>query len=553
MKTVFGLALAVVAATTSPGVSQEPSADALFPFELQQVSIPMADGARLSGVLYVPGPGRFPVIVTITQASFGKWHQSHFPRSSFSRSGDYAVVVVNTRGRRASRDNPARGGVNPFGQDGYDVVEWVARQGWSNGRVGMWGGSNEGKNQYATAQAAPPHLVCIMPALTTPDTKEEERLPRSYEQLYMGGVLRRELIDPLPTSSPAVRQVLSHPLYDPSFWGREDPNAPTVADIEVPVMAVGAWFDNDVNRAGIRTFEALRSAASDELRKHHRLLIAPWIHNSMYSDGLHGELMFENTAEHYRKLEKRFFDHWLRRIDNGEFGAPAISYYQMGSNDWRTTSTWPPSGSSEVSFYLESDSSLSVELPAASAEPVFFKSDPDNPVPTVGGQNKTYVAGKGPHDQRHKVESHPDVVVFSSAPLEENLEIAGDLELRFHLSSDAEDTDLAFRLTDVYPDGRSMLLRDGILRVSLRNSFERYEFLTPGEIYAGVVDTIPVAHTFLRGHKVRLILSGSNNPRWDVGGNTRDKDAPPRVARNALHLDLEHPTALVLPVSYPPN
>ena len=313
-------------------------------------------------------------------------------------------------------------------------------------------------------------------------------------------------------------------------------------------MAISAWFDNDVNRAGLRTFEALRSAAGEELRERHRLLIAPWIHNSMFSDGLHGQLRFDNTAEIYRQQEKRFFDHWLRRIDNGEPEAPAITYYQMGSNEWRTTRTWPPSGVRDVSFYLHSDGSLSLELPASEADPVIFKSDPDNPVPTVGGQNKTNVAGKGPHDQRHEVENHADAVLFSSPPLEENLEITGDLELRFHLSSDAEDTDVAFRLTDVHPDGRSMLLRDGILRLSLRKSFERYEFLTPGEIYSGVIETIPVAHTFLRGHRVRLIISGNNYPRWAVGGNTRDKDDPPKVAQNALHLDLEHPTALVLPV-----
>ena len=545
-RAIYQIGLAFVALLAA--VPQTRATEALFPFEVHDVSIPMEDGGKLSGKVYLPGEGPHPTIVTITQSSHQSWDKSHLPRASFARSGDYAVLFVNTRGRRASRDNPTRGGRNPFGKDGYDVIEWAASQSWSDGKIGMWGGSNEGKNQYATAQAQPPHLRCIMPALTTSDTKEEGTLPRSYEQLYLGGVLRRELIDRLPPSSRALQQVLSHPLHDASFWERRDPTAPTVADIEVPVMAIGAWFDNDVNRASLRTFKTLLSETSVALRPHHRLLIGPWTHTGMYIDGLHGQLSYDNSAQRYQQREKQFFDHWLLGADNGEEKVPAITYYQMGVNRWRTTPHWPPEGMCEVSFFLHPDRTLSSVPPPNGAASVAFASDPDNPVPTVGGQNKTQVAGKGPWDQREKVEAHHDAFVFSTAPLERDLEIAGDVSLRLHLSSDAEDTDVAFRLTDVHPDGRSMLLRDGIVRLSLRNSFERYEFLTPGEIYAATVETIPIAHTFEAGHRLRLIVSGSNYPRWDVSGNTRDKSAPPRVATNALHLEPEHPTHLVLPV-----
>ncbi len=540
----LGLAFGALLAPAPQTLASEP----IFPFEVREVSIPMADGERLFGNLYLSGEGQHPAIVTITQSAAKSWYRSHLPRASFARSGDYAVLFVNTRGRGASRNLKRRGGRNPFGQDGYDVIEWVASQPWNNGKVGMWGGSNEGKNQYATAQAQPPHLVCIMPAMTTTNTKEKGDLSRSYEQLYRGGVLRHELIDRLPSESPEVQQVLAHPLYDPSFWERREPDAPTVADIEVPVMAIGGWFDNDVNRASLRTFESLLSAASNELRPQHRLLIGPWTHTGMYIDGLHGQLSYDNTAELYQQREKQFFDHWLRSIDNGEPETPAITYYEMGANRWQTTQDWPPGGMREVSFFLHPDRSLSAAPTAADAAPLAFTSDPDNPVPTVGGQNKTRVAEKGSWDQREKVEGHPDVLTFSTAPLERDLAIAGDLTLRIHLSSDAEDTDIAFRLTDVHPDGRSMLLRDGILRLSLRNSFERYEFLTPGEIYKATVETIPVAHTFKSGHRVRLVLSGSNYPRWEVSGNTRDKNAAPKVATNTLHLTPEHPTHLILPV-----
>jgi predicted acyl esterase len=537
--------LAIATAVGSVVTAEEPApAD----FEITEVTIPMADGASLSADVYLPGDGKYPTIVTITQAPKARWRESHLPRAGFSSSGDYAVVCVNTRGRAASRKNPRREGLNPFGRDGYDVIEWVASRPWCNGKVGMWGGSNEGKNQYCTAQAKPPHLRCIMPALTTPDTKETGAPPRSYEQMYLGGVLRLEMFEGFPQGSPLVEQIRSRPLFDPSFYDRRPAGAPTLSAIEIPVMAIGAWFDNDVNRASIRTFLTLLGAANPELRGDHRLLVAPWIHNDMYSDGTHGELEYANTAAYYREKERQFFDYWLRGIDNRQDETPAISYYQMGMNEWRTSEVWPPAGSKEVAFYLHPGGGLSPVPPTKNAASVSFVSDPSNPVPTVCGQNKGKSHGKGSCDQREKVESHPDVLVFTGPVLTEDVDVAGDVKVEVHVSSDHEDTDIAFRLTDVWPDGRSMLVRDGILRMSLRESFEEYLFLTPGEVYEAVIDTIPVAHTFLEGHRIRLVVSSSNYPRWDVNTNTRDKSAEPERATNRLFVDADHASALILSV-----
>jgi len=151
------------------------------------------------------------------------------------------------------------------------------------------------------------------------------------------------------------------------------------------------------------------------------------------------------------------------------------------------------------------------------------------------------------------VENHPDVLVFTSPVLEEDIAVVGDVEARVWISSDSADTDVAFRLTDVYPScdnlaPRSMLLRDGIRRMSLRNSYTEYEYLTPGEIYQATIDTIPIAHTFRKGHRIRLIISSSNWPRWGLNTNTRDKSEEPQVAFNRLYHDAEHPSALVLSV-----
>lgn len=541
------LALAVLLAPTATAV----------PFQLQDVNIPMSDGGHLAADVYLPGDGTtYPTILSITSSSKEKCSIQFYPRAAFYESGDYALVCVERRGSFGSAGNPPRPGINPDGWDGYDVVEWIAQQPWSNGKVGMWGASNQGKIQYATAMTNPPHLVCIMPAETTARTREYDSPGISYEQAYPGGVLRLELIEnaiesqQLNAGQPGTglaQLALDHPLDDGFFDQRPD-GAPTLRDVKVPVMAIGAWFDNDNNRATAKLFNEILNNTDPELRIYHRLLIGPWTHNGVYTDGVQGQLEFNGAAVVYRQREKQFFDYWLRGIDNGEATAPPVTWYQMGENEWKTAETWPPAGVQPVTFYLQQEGQLARTPPSADVPPDRFVSNPNNPVPTVGGQNKQKTFGKGPHDQREEVESHPDVLLFTTEPLGNEISVAGDIRVQLFIASDSEDTDVAFRLTDVYPDGRSMLLRDGILRMSLRRTRMEYEFLTPGQIFEGTIETIPLAHTFLEGHRIRLILSSSNFPRYDVNTNTRDKSGEPQIATNMLYHDAEHPSALILSV-----
>jgi len=528
--------------------------------QISEVKIPMADGGELAADVYLPGQGRYPTVLTITMARKSKSREVHFPKSSFFNSGDYAVVCVERRGSFGSADNPLRQGINPDGHDGHDVVEWIAEQPWSDGNVGMWGASNQGKIQYATAMANPPHLVCIMPAETRPKTREYGYPGLDYDRVFPGGVLRLEMLQNALQSrgakagqpGTAMPERIQEHLLDDGSYGRRPDGAPTLKDVKVPVMAVGSWFDNDINRATTGLFNKILDTVGEELREHHRLLVGPWTHNGVYGDGAQGQMEFNNAAAHYRQREKQFFDYWLRGIKNGEDEAPVVTYYQMGRNEWRTAATWPPAGVKEVSYYLHPNAALALDKPPAQAAPAQFVSDPDNPTPTVGGQNKTKTFGKGPFDQSPKVETHKDVLIFTSPVLQEDVNVVGDVKVKLYVSSDSEDTDVAFRLTDVFPAEdagsaqRSMLLRDGILRMSLRESRKQYDFLTPGKIYEGNIETIPIAYTFLKGHRIRLIISSTNYPRYDLNTNTKDKTGPPKAATNKLHHDADHPSVLIL-------
>jgi len=463
------------------------------------------------------------------------------------------MVCVERRGAGKSRNNSLRPGINPDGHDGHDVVEWIAAQPWSDGKIGMWGASNQGKIQYATAMTQPPHLVCIMPAETTPNTREYDNLGISYDQVYIGGVLRLELLQKAQRSKEGragqpggVPDQISQHMLDDGFFDQRPEGAPTLLDVKVPIMSVGAWFDNDNNRVSINLFMRLQSETLEKMRPHHRLLIGPWIHTGVYTDEQQGELYFPGAAAYYQKREKQFYDYWLRGIQNGQDETPNFTWYQMGENAWQTSDTWPSENTGEKVWYLHPDGKLSADKPAGSGGSMKFTANPDNPVPTVGGMNKRSNYGKGPCDQREKVETHSDVLLYTSPVLDEDCNLQGDVKVQVFVSTDAEDTDVAFRLTDVFPDGRSLLLRDGILRMSLRNTRKAYEFLTPDQIYEGVIETFPVGYTIQKGHCLRLIISSSNYPRWDVNTNTRNKLGEAKAAHNKLYVDAEHPSALIL-------
>jgi putative CocE/NonD family hydrolase len=300
----------------------------------------------------------------------------------------------------------------------------------------------------------------------------------------------------------------------------------------------------------ISAFETARAKGGEKARAHSRLIMGPWVHGI---DQLkNGQLEF--SAAHYFGMKKAraFIDYWVRGVPNGfdKTEAP-IAYFQMGANEWRTTESWPPKDSRERAYYFGSDKTLSTQTPKADAAPLTFRYDPANPAPTVGGHVLTPELQPGPADQREKVESRSDVLVFSTPALENDLAITGKVKIKLFVSSDRTDTDFTAILTDVHPDGRSISISEGVRRMRLRNSTAKEELMKPGEVYPVTIELTNTALTFLKGHRVRVIVSSSNYPKYALnlndGGPMYRKGAG-LVATNTVYADKRRPSALILPV-----
>jgi putative CocE/NonD family hydrolase len=287
--------------------------------------------------------------------------------------------------------------------------------------------------------------------------------------------------------------------------------------------------------------------------------MGPWTHGGWRKGTKQGELTYpENAAKPPKNVDDgRWFEYWLKGVDNGIMKEPAVAYYVMGDtsdsnapgNQWRTADGWPPPAK-ETPYYLRKDGRLHAELPAPDEPPQSYQYDPKNPVPTVGGNNLNMPAG--PFDQRH-VENRPDVLLFTTPVLEQPLEVTGRIKVILWASSSAKDTDFTAKLTDVYPDGRSMLVLDGIIRARHRDSMEREDFVEPGKIYRFEIDLWSTSLIFNKGHRVRVAVSSSNFPRFDANPNTGKQsweEQNPIAATNTVYHDAEHPSHILLPVCH---
>jgi len=375
---------------------------------------------------------------------------------------------------------------------------------------------------------------------------------------YPGGVWRTSLMETwlkMNKFDPkSLQTFLAHPNYD-DFWSELNPEA-RAADVNTPAIFFGGWYDIFV-QGTLNSFQTIHNQGGPRARGNCRLVIGPYAH------GTFEELKYPpNSAIPNAPIAGeafRFFDHWAKRADNGADKDRPVHYYVMGDpeaqdapgNFWRAADNWPPPSKS-TNFYFHADGALTKTKPAGGRE-LTFKYDPKNPVPTVGGQN--LVLPKGPMDQR-KIEGRDDVLLFTTETLTEPLEVTGRITATLHVSSNCPDTDFTVKLTDVYPDGRSMLVTDGILRARHRLGFGREHFLEPGEIYEITVDLWSTSLIFNRGHKLRVAISSSNAPRFDPNPNTGKSfraDAETRVATNTVHVSRRHASRIILPIYQGPE
>jgi len=536
------------------------------------VWVPMRDGVRLSTHVFRPAGVARQLPVLLIRTPYGKGNRLLPGYRVFIENG-YAVVVQDVRGRYASE-----GVFRPLTQeenDGDDTLTWIARRPWSNGRVGMLGGSYVGIVQWKAALSRNPALKAIFPVVSGYD----EYLDRFYSRggalklghrlLWIAENLRspaiprvdfRQIVSHLPVRTSdrftAGRRVdfwqeaVSHPSYD-DFWRARSTRA-RLDNVQVPVFSVTGWYDNFA-QSDLEAFTELsrRSPA-------HRIVVGPWGHSM--SIPFPGISYGPHSYAPVRQYQLEWFNQWVKSPAHGsETLHPPVRIFVMGANIWRDELEWPLRRTRYTPFYLTSRSGAatltgdgSLTSTAGRADRDEFTYDPRNPVPTRGGAVccNPKIFPWGPMDQRD-VESRPDVLVYTTPPLKEDLEVTGVVRTILFVSTNVPDTDFTAKLVDVFPNGHARNLTDGILRLRYRNSLERPELAKPGEVYRITIDTGVTSNVFLAGHRLRLEVSSSNFPRFDRNPNSGALIADEtelRPARQTVYHGRQYPSHVLLPV-----
>ena len=536
------------------------------------VHMPMRDGVRLSANVFRPElKTRVPAVLVRTP--YGKGLELPPGYQAFVERG-YAVVVQDVRGRYNSE-----GVFRPFiqeGPDGYDTLDWIAGQPWSDGKIGMTGGSYLGIAQWKAALLNNPHLKAISPVVSGYDEYRDRfystggamklgnRLLWISENLRAPGYRTPEFERftqhlPLRSSDRAAagqttelwQQSLDHPAFD-SFW-QSISTREQIRKIRVPVLSFGGWYDN-FSQSDLEAYTAIGGAAGS-----HRIVIGPWPHNMSirFTDADFGP----HSSAPVRAMQLDWLDYWLKGKESPLISSPPVRIFVMGVNQWREEREWPPARSKPTPFYLTArkaanglggDGALSKSRPKEeSADHYVF--DPRTPVPTRGGAVccNPAVFAWGPMDQR-PVERRADVLVYTSGELKKDLEVTGPIRVVLYAATSAPDTDFTAKLVDVFPDGTARNLTDGILRLRYRESLEKPVLAIPGRTYQVTIDAGVTSNVFLKGHRVRLEISSSNFPRFDRNPNTGRPIADEtelRKAAQTIYHDRARPSCVLLPVT----
>ncbi len=571
------------------------------------VPVPMRDGTKLATTVWVPETdARVPALLVRTP--YGKSMIESYGQPSPNIfelvEAGYAIAVQDTRGTFRSE-----GQFVPHvddAADGSDTVRWLVNQDWCDGNVGSWGGSYLGFVQWQTASTGVDGFRAIAPSATSADLYRAPWYSRggalsldcllTWSTTMSLNELRRRLsggegdgdgdADDLAILSAAmgdmsdalrstptaeqpllqrylpwvIDQVIEHPERD-ATW-KSIASVDSASSITAPALNIGGWYDlfyGETLRAYTEMKERGGSAAA---REGQRLIIGPWSHTNL--SGLFPDRAFgaagSAAAADLTGRQLAFFDHWLRGREGALDDVAPVRIFVMGIDQWRDEQDWPLPDTRYTPFFLDGDGPantaggagrLVTTDPAAEVVDAYLY-DPRRPVPSRGGTLMKLTEYDGALDQR---QLHPreDVLCFATDVLSEPVEVTGPVSATLFVSSSAVDTDFTAKLVDVHPDGRAIILCDGIQRMRYRNSLEEPEFTTPGEVYEITVDLIATSNVFLPGHRILLEVSSSNFPRYDRNSNTggviaREDESDMAVAVNRIHRGPEFPSRLVLPI-----
>jgi len=574
---VLGLLLARASAQSSAAAGET-----LFKVHKEyNVLIPMRDGIRLAAHIYRPeAKGRFPVIVSRTP--YGKDSKSIFSMAEFFAQHGYAYVTQDVRGRYDSEGEFTV--LTHEAQDGYDTIEWLARQPWSSGSVGTFGGSYLSWDQWLAAEQQPPHLKAMVVQSTPPDIFQVAWRGAFFINglfwcLLLDGrtnqdlsVYDEHLTDHLPVSTldeaarrhldKTFRAWVQHDSLD-DFW-KPQSYEDNLARVNVPVLHLDGWYDmRDVSVTLKNYNRLLHEAGSAAARQGQRVVIGSWEHGG-YAARKIGDIDFGPEAViDGKRLLLKWYDCFLQEKNCDETAKiPPVRIFVLGENKWRDEQEWPPKRAQITPFYFHSqghantsagDGSLSHIAPGNEPKDEYTY-DPRDPT-TMVLQSASGVDAMTA-DQR-KAELRPDMLVFTSAAAETPVEVSGHIQVKLWAASSAPDTDWVVRLVDVHPDGYAQRLLDEIVRARYRElppytqSYQQFSLLTPGKIYQYSIDLGDIANVFLKGHRIRVEIASSFFPVYSRNLNTgRDNltTTETQTAHQTIYHDAEHPSQILLPV-----
>ena len=584
------------------------------------VMIPMRDGVRLATDIYLPAlngqpaSGKFPVILERTP--YDKAGSGNVTNGTYYARRGYVCAIQDVRGRFVSE-----GEWYPFAKeapDGYDTVEWLAAQEWSDGQVGTMGASYCGSDQSALATLNPPHLSTMIVAVgasnyyhcsmrqngaleqrfmiyafrmatTSKEAFADANIQAAVDRAFANvgeWVSRAPLkkgtspLRMLPNYEQWVIDLFTHGEYD-DYWKQRGYAISQYYEehADVPTLYLGGWYDSYA-RATCENYTAL----SKMKKSRQVLMMGPWTHGGWGVTNA-GDVDFGNHSFiNYNDLRLAWFDHFLKGMHTEVSDWSPVKIFVMGTGEgipnyqgrlhhsghWRDEQDFPLPDTQFTPYYLHADGDLSTALPTVDESTSRFNFDPRDPVPTIGGGISAAdpIMGAGAFDQRGNsrffgcqdtlpLNARSDVLTFQTPPLENDVEVTGPITVKLHASSSARDTDFTAKLIDVcplsddYPDGLAINLTDSIIRARYRNGWDTPELLEPGKVYEFVFELYPTSNIFKKGHRIRLDISSSNWPRFDVNPNTGGDlgvDRRLEIAEQTIYHEPRHPSHVVLPI-----
>ncbi len=548
--------------------------------------IPMRDGVTLSADIYFPTPydpanaTHWPTVLIRTpylKANVDMLAQA----KAFAERG-FVFAAVDVRGRGDSD-----GMFTPYindGRDGYDTIEWLAAQPWSNGRIGTIGASYPGCVQWLAAIEQPPHLsaMCVLVTPSDPFVETPTGLPSPMHLCWLHYVSGRvvqpmeavewsAIYDHLPILTMDERagrinrhwrEQIAHAQLD-EYW--EPLRYQTKFErVNVPVLHISGWYDDEQIGTPLNYIGMTTHAATPQARASQRMIMGPWGHRVNRESRL-GEVDFGPQALiDLRDEEARWFDRWLRepgekKTKRAEKAARApVRIFVMGVNRWRNEREWPLARTQWTSYYLHSnghansrfgDGLLTTQGPTSENAPTdCYRYDPSRPVPFITEPTSSQIGGP---DDYAAVERRDDVLVYQTPPLENDLEVTGPVRVELYAASSAPDTDFMAKLVDVWPNGFTQRLCDGMVRARFREGMDRPSLIEPGQVYHYTVDCWNTAQVFRAGHRIGLEIASSAFPKYDRNPNTGaplGQTSELAIADQRIYHDATHPSAIILPV-----